>query len=50
MIIYPILIAVIKYLKNQVSLFSGVYFTVDSSQALNGNCYFIISSSPELLI
>ncbi|WP_414622333.1 hypothetical protein [Calothrix sp. CCY 0018] len=50
MIISPILIAVRKYLKNQISLFSGIDFTVDSSQGLNGNCDFIISSSPELLI
>ena len=50
MIISPILIAVIKYLQNQVSLFSGVDFTVDSSQGLNGNCDFIFSNSPELLI
>ena len=50
MIISPILIAIRKYLKNRVSLFSGVDFTVDSSQGLNGNCDFIISSSSELLI
>ncbi|BAY86961.1 hypothetical protein NIES267_64720 [Calothrix parasitica NIES-267] len=50
MIISPILIAIRKYLNNQVSLFSGVDFTVDSSQGLNGNCDFIISSSSELLI
>lgn len=50
MIISPILIAVRKYLKNQISLFSGIDFTVDSSQGLHGNCDFIISGSPELLI
>ncbi len=50
MILSPILIAVRKYLKNQVSLFSGIDFTVDSSQGLNGNCDFILSLSPELLI
>ena len=50
MIIYPILIAIRKYLKIQVSLFSGVDFTVDSSQVLNGNCDFILSISSELLI
>ncbi|MEH2422031.1 MAG: hypothetical protein V7K48_14235 [Nostoc sp.] len=50
MIIAPILIAVRKYLNNQVSLFSGIDFTVDSAQGLNGNCDFIISRSPELLI
>ncbi|MDZ8223698.1 MULTISPECIES: hypothetical protein [unclassified Nostoc] len=50
MIIAPILIAVRKYLNNQISLFSGIDFTVDSAQGLNGNCDFIISRSPELLI
>lgn len=50
MIIAPILIALRKYLNNQISLFSGIDFTVDSAQGLNGNCDFIISRSPELLI
>ncbi|MCC5613526.1 hypothetical protein LC605_00235 [Nostoc sp. CHAB 5836] len=50
MIIAPILIAVRKYLNNQISLFSGIDFTVDSAQGLNGNCDFLISRSPELLI
>ncbi|BAY97846.1 hypothetical protein NIES37_17930 [Tolypothrix tenuis PCC 7101] len=50
MIIAPILIAIRKYLNNQISLFSGIDFTVESSQGLNGNCDFIISRSPELLI
>ncbi|MCL6752412.1 hypothetical protein KBT16_16150 [Nostoc sp. CCCryo 231-06] len=50
MIIAPILIAVRKYLNNQISLFSGIDFTVDSAQGLNGNCDFIIGRSPELLI
>ncbi len=50
MIIAPILIAVRKYLNNEISFFSGIDFTVDSAQGLNGNCDFIISRSPELLI
>ncbi|MDZ8188143.1 MAG: hypothetical protein RMX96_25230 [Nostoc sp. ChiSLP02] len=50
MIIAPILIAIRKYLNNQISLFSGIDFTVDAPQGLNGNCDFIISRSPELLI
>lgn len=49
MIIAPILIAVRKYLNNQISLFSGIDFTVDAAKGLNGNCDFIISASPELL-
>ncbi|BAZ87518.1 hypothetical protein [Dolichospermum compactum] len=35
---------------NQISLFSGIDFTVDIKQGLNGNCDFIMSRSPELLI
>lgn len=50
MIIAPILIALRKYLNNQVSLFSGIDFTVEPAQGLNGNCDFIISRSPELLV
>ncbi|MFM5887849.1 MAG: hypothetical protein ACKPFD_07325 [Dolichospermum sp.] len=50
MIIAPILIAARKYLNNQISLFSGIDFTVDTEQGLTGNCDFIISRSPELLI
>ena len=50
MIIAPILIAVRKYLNNQISLFSGIDFSVDTAQGLNGTCDFIISRSPELLI
>lgn len=50
MIIAPILIELRKQLQYQISLFSGIDFTVDSAQGLNGNCDFIISRSPELLI
>lgn len=50
MIIAPILIALRKYLDNQISLFSGIDFSVDVEKGLNGNCDFIISRSPELLI
>lgn len=50
MIIAPILIAIKKYLNNQISLFSGIDSTVDLAQGLNGNCDFMISRSPELLI
>lgn len=50
MIIAPILIELRKQRQNQISLFSGIDFSVDSEQGLNGNCDFIISRSPELLI
>jgi hypothetical protein len=50
MIIAPILIAIRRHLNKKISLFSGIDFTVDAAKGLNGNCDFIISLSPELLI
>lgn len=50
MIIAPILIELRKQLQYQISLFSGIDFTIDAAQGLNGSCDFIISHSPELLI
>jgi hypothetical protein len=50
MIISPILIELRKLQHNQISLFSGIDFSVDRERGLNGNCDFIISRSPELLI
>ena len=50
LIIAPILMEVRKLLDHRVSLFSGVDFTVDAERGLNGNCDFLISRSPELLI
>ncbi|HAA31723.1 MAG TPA: hypothetical protein DCE56_33530 [Cyanobacteria bacterium UBA8553] len=50
MIIAPILIELRKQLQYQISFFSGIDFTVDAAQGLNGSCDFIISRSPELLI
>jgi hypothetical protein len=47
LIISPILVEVRKYLKHQVSLFSGQEFTVDASVGLAGVCDFLISRSPE---
>ncbi len=49
MIIAPILIELKKRLSQPISLFSGVDFTVDSTQGLNGTCDFLISRSPEQL-
>jgi hypothetical protein len=45
MIIAPILIEMRRILKNQISLFSGVKFNVDTSRGLNGFCDFLISLS-----
>jgi hypothetical protein len=50
MIISPILIELRKQLNHQISLFSGVDFTVDPEKGLNGNCDYIISRSAELLL
>ena len=50
MIIAPILLELTRNFKDKISLFSGIDFTVDIERGLNGNCDFLISRSPELLI
>jgi hypothetical protein len=50
MIITPVLLELTKNKNQEISLFSGVEFNVDSSQGLTGNCDFIISRSPEFLL
>lgn len=50
MIISPILIELRKQSNHQISLFSGIDFTVDPDKGLNGNCDYIISRSTELLL
>jgi hypothetical protein len=50
MIISPILIELRKQLNHQISLFSGIDFTVDPEKGLNGSCDYIISRSSELLL
>ncbi len=49
MIIAPILLEMRRRLNYQVSLFSGVDFTVDNERGLNGICDFIVSRSVEQL-
>jgi hypothetical protein len=49
MIVVPVLLELRRQLKHQISLFSGVDFTVDFSQGLNGICDFIVSKNPEQL-
>lgn len=49
LIIAPILLEVKQRLQDQVSLFSGVDFTVESDRGLNGGCDFLLSRSPEQL-
>ncbi len=50
MIIAPILIDLRKHFNKHISVFSGINFTVDSDQGLNGMCDFLISYSDELLL
>jgi hypothetical protein len=50
MIIVPILIELRKLVDRQISLFSGVDFTVDEAKGLNGVCDYIISRSPHQLV
>ncbi|MBA3921696.1 MAG: hypothetical protein H0X31_08345 [Nostocaceae cyanobacterium] len=50
LIIAPILVDLRRQLKEKISLFSGVDFTVDETKGLNGTCDFIITQSPEILI
>lgn len=48
-LICPILLEIKDIFKQQISLFSGNDFTVDSSVGLNGVCDFLISRSSEQL-
>jgi hypothetical protein len=50
MLITPILIELRRILDHKISLFSGISFNIDQALGLNGNCDYIISQSPELLI
>ncbi|MBD2303864.1 hypothetical protein [Nostoc sp. FACHB-190] len=48
-LISPVLLEIKDTLSNEISLFSGTDFTVDSSVGLNGVCDFLISKSTEQL-
>jgi hypothetical protein len=50
MIIAPLLLELKIQLKDEINLFSGIDFTVDSSKGLNGICDFLITHSSEKLI
>jgi hypothetical protein len=50
MIISPVLLDIRRKFNGEISLFSGVDFTVDTKQGLNGFCDFILSLSPEQLL
>ncbi|MEM7535515.1 MAG: hypothetical protein AAF639_25290 [Chloroflexota bacterium] len=45
LMVMPILVEVRKQLNRQISLFSGVEFTVDTSMGLSGYCDYILSRS-----
>lgn len=47
LIIAPVLVEVRRLMAQHISLFSGIDFTVDSSQGLTGYCDFILSHSPD---
>jgi hypothetical protein len=47
-IIAPILVELRKLVHHQISLFSGVDFTVNEEKGLKGICDFIITRSPEM--
>jgi hypothetical protein len=49
LIIAPVLLEARRQVQRRVSLFSGVEFTVDPSQGLNGTCDYLLSLSPEQL-
>ena len=49
MLISPVLVELRKQLNHQISLFSGVDFTIDVAKGLNGSCDFLIGQSPEQL-
>jgi hypothetical protein len=49
LIIINVLLEIKEQVANQVSLFSGVEFTVDRNKGLNGFCDYIFSQSPEQL-
>ncbi len=50
MIITPVLLELRRLFKKEISLFSGVDFTVSPEQGLNGICDYLISRSKEQLL
>ena len=49
-IVAPILIELRKLLRHQISMFSGVEFSVDPDNGLSGVCDFLVSRSPQQLL
>lgn len=50
MIIAPILVELREQMHEEISLFSGIDFSVAPEQGLNGICDFLISQSPGLML
>jgi hypothetical protein len=50
LILVPILVEVRRRFQRQISLFSGVDFSVAPQQGLNGICDYILSAAPEQLV
>ena len=50
LIIAPILVDLRRQFQEEISLFSGIDFTVDPTKGLNGTCDFLITKSPEILV
>jgi hypothetical protein len=48
-IIAPLLAYIRRLTNQQISIFSGIDFSIDASRGLNGVCDFLISLSPEQL-
>ncbi len=47
LVIMPVMIEIRRYLKYQISIFSGSEFNVDAEQGLEGRCDFILCKSQE---
>jgi hypothetical protein len=50
LILVPVLVEVRRRLQRQISLFSGVDFSVAPERGLNGVCDYILSAAPEQLV
>lgn len=50
LIIMPVMLELRRQFKTEISLFSGVDFTVSPEQGLNGVCDYLVSRSPEQLL
>jgi hypothetical protein len=49
LLVVPILMEVRRHLKKNISLFSGISFSIDPDRGLNGECDYVLSASPDQL-